>query len=340
MELLENIFEERLANRPYCSDNLNYGLQIRDKCVAEKKRYIQANQPHFLNWLCFDIDYPSVLETTFREKLLPTPNFVIENKVNKHAHLLYGLKTPVCLSDNARVEPINYARAVEFSLKEELKADNSYGGLIIKNPLNDNWKSYSLEKDLWSLDELSEFLVLPNNLPKKSYNYGLGRNCFLFEQARKYAYKQVLLYKISYNEENFYSNILTYVQYLNSQFENPLVLNECLSISKSVSKWTWRNYKKMKSEAEWKDYVAKTHTSEIQSLRGKRNTSEQQSIKGKKGGKANTSEQQSIKGKKSAMIRFENSITKNKPWESMGISRATWYRKNKKENLIHIGNIN
>ena len=76
---LKEIFIDKLANRPYCTDDLNYGLTIRNKLVAKEKKYIQANQPYLINWLCFDIDYPCILETTFEEKFLPAPNFMIVN---------------------------------------------------------------------------------------------------------------------------------------------------------------------------------------------------------------------------------------------------------------------
>ena len=59
------------------------------------------------------------------------------------------------------------------------------------------------------------------------------------------------------------------------------------------------------------------------------NTPEQQAIKGRLGGLANTSEQQSLKGKKgsikSAQVRFEGSNEQLKPWETLGISRRTYY---------------
>ena len=182
---LKELFIEKLSNRPYCSDNLDYGLNIRDKIVAQEKRYIQANQPYVINWLCFDIDYPFVLETTFEDKFLPVPNLMVVNPKNYHSHLLYGLVTGVSCSDNSYVKPLNYLSAIEYSLREELKADNSYGGLIIKNPCHQDWNTYELTKDLWTLPALEEYLKLPSKLPEKAKLLGLGRNCTLFERIKK-----------------------------------------------------------------------------------------------------------------------------------------------------------
>ena len=137
-------FINRLANKPYCSNDLGYGIQIRNKETALSRRYIQANTPFNLSWLCFDIDYPCVLETTFEEKFLPAPNFMIVNPENQHSHLLYGLVTGVSCSDNSYIKPLNYLSAIEYSLREELKADNSYGGLIIKNPCHYLWQTHGL----------------------------------------------------------------------------------------------------------------------------------------------------------------------------------------------------
>ena len=51
-------------------------------------------------------------------------------------------------------------------------------------------------------------------------------------------------------------------------------------------------------------------------------------------GLSNTSEQQSLKGKKgsikSAQVRFEGSNEQLKPWETLGISRRTYYYRQSK----------
>lgn len=107
----------------------------------------------------------------------------------------------------------------------------------------------------------------------------------------------------------------------------------------------WENYYQHllntygETKQQKEDFVKRTHTSEIQSYRGKQNTSEQQSLKGKAnskeqqslkgklGGKSNKSEQQRIKAVKSAQVRYEGSNEQTKPWEAMGISRRTYYRR-------------
>ena len=308
---LKELFSDKLAHRPYCSDNLDYGLAIRNKLVAKEKKYIQANQPFMVNWLCFDVDYSGVLETTFQEKFLPAPNFLIENPENKHSHLLYGLVTGVCSSNHARHHPLRYLASVEYSLRKELKADEGFSGLIIKNPLNDNWNTYEIEKNLWDLGDLADYLTLPKKLPKKAQLVGLGRNCTLFELARKFSYAQITLFRLNSTKEQFHQCIMGYVQTQNTSFSQPLQFNECKSISKSVSNWTWKNYKQRMDDASWHEYVAKTHTPEIQSRRGK----------------------------KSGEVRYEGSNEQLKPWKKLGISRA-WYYRQRQEQKVSLEKFN
>ena len=352
---LGNIFTDRLANKPYCTDNFDYGVQIRDKNVALTRKYIQANTPWQHNCIILDIDYPCVMETTFKEKILPTPNIAVINPKNSHSHLLFFIKTGVYLTDNASIEPIRYAHAIEYSLREAFMADNAYSGLIVKNPFHNYWETLELNEELWSLGDLAEYLTLPKQMPKRENLIGLGRNCILFQLGRKYAYSEVLKQKImGTTKDGFYQIILHFIEQQNQEFPQPLMFNEYKAIAKSISNWTWKHYGD-KTSKQWAMYVKKTHSVEIQSWRGKQNTSEQQSMKGKIGGKNNTSEQQSIKGKigglansseqqsvkgkkhnseeqkakalKSAQIRYEGSKEQLKPWESMGISRRTYYRR-------------
>ena len=113
----------------------------------------------------------------------------------------------------------------------------------------------------------------------------------------------------------------------------------------------WENYYQFllttygDTKQQKEDFVKRTYTSEIQSYKGKQNTSEQQAIKGRLGGRNNTSEQQSLKGKnntseqqrvkalKSAKVRYENSNEKNKPWETLGISRGWYYTQKRLGNI-------
>lgn len=314
---LHKIFKERLPYKPYCTNNLEYGVQIRDKEKALEKLYIQYNPPGKVSVIILDVDYPIDLETTFKEKNLPMPNVIVWNKKNYHAHLFFFIKDPVCTTDNARKKPLVVLSLIEYALRELFQSDEAYSGFIAKNLDNDHWLAVETNKELFDFELFLEYLTLPQKLPKKASVVGLGRNCTLFEVGRKYAYKQVLVHRCTTNKDSFYNDVFSYIDSYNKNFPEPLFYNEVKTLSKSISNWTWKNYKTGMNKEQWDDYVKNTHTSELQAIRGA----------------CNSKEQQSIKGKKSGEIRRKGSAELLQPWIELGISRA-WYYKQKKLGLI------
>ncbi|MEY1549412.1 primase C-terminal domain-containing protein, partial [Providencia manganoxydans] len=125
-------------------------------------------------------------------------------------------------------------------------------------------------------------------------DYGLGRNCQLFEQTRKWAYRAIRQGWPAYDQ--WLQACFERAKAYNFQLLQPLDEKEVWGIAKSIAKWTHSKF----SQESFNDYVLRTHSPEIQSKRGKMS----------KGG-----------GRKSKIGR---------PWLTMGISRATWYRKKDK----------
>ena len=117
------------------------------------------------------------------------------NKINAHAHLVYGLSVPVLLeSDEARVAPMRYLAAVESAFRAALQADEGYSGLITKNPQHPIWRVLRGPTAFYDLGYLAEHVHLEKHLPKqgaKPQEVGLGRNCVLFDFLRLWAYKAV-----------------------------------------------------------------------------------------------------------------------------------------------------
>lgn len=267
------LFATALPAKPYCSDSLDFGLLIRQAKQAIHKRYIQHNKPTEVHWLAFDCDYPNAIEIT-NEGNFPTPNIAVLNPVNGHSHLLYGLEIPVHRTAVARAKPLNYLAKIEYALREGLKADCGYSGLIVKNPLNSHWLTYELNPNSYDLPELADWLALPTKLPAKAQTIGLGRNCTLFERLRRVAYAEVLTHRISGTYEGFKAFLLVQAMALNS-FPSPLPLNEIRSTALSVAKWTWTKYTGRVSDEEF---------SQIQAHRGRQG--------GLKGGRGRTTQDQ------------------------------------------------
>ena len=198
------------------------------------------------------------------------------------------------------MKPLRYAAAVENALRQKLEADAGYSGLICKNPNHGHWKIAVWQPELYTLDWLADFLDLSAANEKEIVaDYGLGRNCTLFNKTRKWAYRAIRQGWPEYEQwlKACYERASAY----NLQFASPLDENEVMGIAKSIAKWTQIKLSKDGFDL----FVKKTHTKEIQSKRG---------MKSKGGGRPVN----------------EKSLTNMAPWFSLGVSRATYYRRLKK----------
>ena len=257
------LFSSTLPKKPYYTDDLISGLSIAKAEIARKARYIQHNGPTHMHWMAFDIDRQGAA-IDWSDRGAPAPNLTVKNQENGHAHALYALDTPIRTAPDGRIGPLRYAAAVEHALCELLGADRGYSGLIVKNPLHKHWQVTEWHHLPYELGELADYLDL--NTPKKPKiivdDYGLGRNCTLFEELRKWAYRAIRQGWPDYRQ--WLDACLTRAQMINLQFHNPLALSEIRATATSVAKWTHKRI----TEGDFEHYVAKTHTPEIQAYRG------------------------------------------------------------------------
>lgn len=186
---LQLTFEERCPIRAYHSDDLTrFGLRVSFAARALKSRFVQVNSRTHKWWLVFDVD-SSTATIDWYDQHAPAPNLIVTNPDNGHAHLIYGLETSVRTADDGSIKAIKYASAIEYALREKLQADAGYSGLICKNPLHPHWRVTCFEPNMYTLDWLASYLDL-TTAPKR-HQYGLGRNCILFDDLRKWAYKAI-----------------------------------------------------------------------------------------------------------------------------------------------------
>lgn len=254
----QQLFIENLPYKPYCTDSLDYGLQIRAAKTALKRRLIQHNKPLSVSWLVFDLDSPhfwSLLES----ETLPAPNLVSFNPENHHCHIYYSLKAPVCRSNVARRKPLRYLAAIEYALREKWTSDVGYTGFISKNPIHPHWETRQFRSEPWELGELADWLVLPKTLPRRGQSVGLGRNCTLFDMLRYWAYDNVLKFRINSSMRAWADTVLRVADSFNS-FPEPLPESEVRATAKSVSNWVWKNYTKRWTDEEF---------SQLQAARGR-----------------------------------------------------------------------
>ncbi|MHC3156304.1 replication initiation protein, partial [Acinetobacter nosocomialis] len=79
-------FFNNLAYKPYCADELLYGLKIRPKKTAINMQYIQGNQPCMLHYFFFDIDRSDAV-MAWHDENLPMPYWTAQTQKNGHAHI-------------------------------------------------------------------------------------------------------------------------------------------------------------------------------------------------------------------------------------------------------------
>ena len=285
-------FPDQIPRRPYCTDDLNYGIRPRGKEIALRCRYIQFDGPATYEWLLFDIDEPGAYYAS-DDANLPPPNVIMVNRENGHAHCAYRLETPVAKHFNARLKPLQFFAAVQRGYTNRLGADKHYVGLIAKNPLHPVWLVEWRRQKPYSLHEMSDWLFDADTRfdPRPEVQFGAGRNVTLFEELRHFAYREVRAIQSAGGDgAAFKARLEAVAQSINLQFEMPLRYSEVRSVVKSAAKWIWRHFSPQGFAA-------------VQSRRGK-----------------------AAMAKRWAGKQIAESI---EPWKILGISRATFYRQKK-----------
>lgn len=241
---LEQIID-KFPNKPYCSDDLHLGLQVRPKHLALLKRYIQPNHPYYTHFFVFDLDYPTAYIDYFYSMVgVPMPNLIVENPDNGHAHYVYQLKTPIYNTNASNDKPIKYGNAVYLALRQALNADANYSGLITKNAVHNHWRTHVLREQPYTLDQLSERLDLTTRQINKEIKIdeavGLGRNCCVFHTVRHWAYVEVRQYRFGKTFNQWLEGVIAQCCSVNAQFTVPMSYNEVKGIAKSIARWVWK----------------------------------------------------------------------------------------------------
>lgn len=237
-----DLFRNTLPKKPYCTNDLKFGLHIRSASNAVKHLYIQPNDPNNTAWLVYDLDRPTA-SIDWQDRHVATPNWIATNMDNGHAHLAYGLGSPVWTQYGKKDPAFRYMASIDVAMTKVLEADPGYSKLICKNPLREDfWKVDLYQTELYDLPWIADYLNLEpykdarRNLPEE----GLGRNCTLFGHVRRWAYQKIREPWLS--EDFFLSAVVEYATGFNAiKFAHPLPYTEIEATAKSIAKWTWRN---------------------------------------------------------------------------------------------------
>jgi len=284
-------FFDHAPHRPYCTNRLDQGLQVRPLRYALAYRYLQANSPAQVWTIVTDIDRDIAAQVSGQDWTLggPEANAIALNPENGHGHALIYLAAGVTRTSAGRLAPLRYLAAIERGLCLAYGGDPAYSGLITKNPISKSWRTIERHGKLWTLDELAAVLDLKASnakafIPEPGEAYGSGRNVSLFHQARFWAYRAIRAFWAPDGLPRWHEAVLKHVEALNGQFPAPLPYSEVKAIAKSIAKWTWR---KITPQC-LRELIERTHTPEQQRARGKRasNQAEIAPLGGKASGEA------------------------------------------------------
>lgn len=248
-------FYQNLAYKPYCSEDLYYGLRVRPKDIAVLKPYIQGNQPSMMHYFFFDIDREEAVLAWF-DADLPRPYWTAQTSKNGHAHICYKLQIPLCTSELGSKKAISYAAKVQAGLASKLGADVGYSHLITKNPFSQEWRTTFWTDQAYTLDYLADFVELPKKLTKRQEASGLGRNCTLFDMTRKWAYTAVRDYLHHHSSLTWEKAVLAHLEALNSEFTEPLPYSEIKATARSIANYCWKKFSHA-GFSEWQSNNAK-----------------------------------------------------------------------------------
>jgi hypothetical protein len=227
---------------------------------------------------------------------VPQPNVIMVNPENGHAHSAYLLSAPVARHSASRVGPLRYFGAVERGIARRVGADRHYAGLIAKNPLHVDWKVEWRREQPYALTELAGSLFDSDMAPDRSAHttLGAGRNVTVFDELRSFAYCEVLKFK---RDDAGIVGLDAFRARLEA-----VALGINTQFPEALNLTEVRAIAKSVAKWTWAHF-SEAAFSRLQSLRVQR--------------------------------RWAGHVAASttKPWESMGISRATYYRRRAKQEI-------
>lgn len=240
-------------------------------------RHIELDPVALRSWIAVDIDHPDAMLKACSGGKTLWPNCVVENPGNGHAHSLWKLESPVAMGDAGRPHPKRYAAHVTSGLNLLADGDRAYNQTLIKNPEHSDWESHWIHDRAFTLGDLHRELDVLGALPTTQATTTpqadnlFGRQHTLFEQLRKWAYRECRYYLDDKNAQGFEFAVKQQAHKMNADyFENGtfhslLPYREVEHTARSIARWVVRNPKLWKSRDEYNETFSK-----IQSARGRR----------------------------------------------------------------------
>lgn len=235
------------------------------------------------------------------------PNIVVYNPIHPERHQAFWLlRDPVhCQPEAQARKPYQFLRAIEAAYDAHYGCDPHFARHIHRNPLSFISDTDWLHERPYTLSELAEPVNLAPAALKRSKARlervieGRGRNCSLFDELRHWAYPQASNAR-AVDYDIWHRQVVTRAIALNG-FEAPLPAAEVYGVARSVAEFVYYRYQPGTGNTDiTPEYRAK------QAERGRRG-----GLISKGGGRPSL----------------------GSPWEKMGISRATYFRRKKSGEL-------
>ena len=136
------------------------------------------------------------------------------------------------------------ASVIARGMTRRLHADPTYSNWLAKNPLHRQWRASWIVGQPFDLVTLLEPLDRDDVRPfaRRSEMVGISRNWEVFEELRRFAYRNVLAYLEMGNPDAWRRHLLEEARAINIGFALPLHLGDLRQIARSVAKWTWRKF--------------------------------------------------------------------------------------------------
>ena len=129
-------------------------------------------------------------------------------------------------------------------MTRRLGADPAYANRLAKNPLHPEWRASWIVGEPYDLATLREPLDNEGTrrFERRLEIAGISRNCDLFAELRRFAYRHVLAFKEMGSFEAWLKRLMDEARELNAGFGTPLSDGELRGVANSTAKWTWRRF--------------------------------------------------------------------------------------------------
>jgi len=311
------------------TDDLGHGHGLEPKALALTRRYVRANTNNRIGFLAFDIDRDDAV-FAWEQANVAAPNAVVVNPNNGHAHLIYQLRSPISTSARSRIDPQVYLDAIARGMMRRLGADPGFRNYLMKNPLHPHWRTWWVQSRPYALHDLAVFLEPEDmQIPARTRDTEFadaGRNCWLTSNLGKYGLRTAWQHRDRGITFEGFGRVLAEKAFeFNQTFEEPLGTNEVLGIVRSVAKWAWRNSTAAAFSEIQRNRARTRRRRNEQTLSSIPNLREKTS--GEVAEILHCSKRNARRNHAVPRAQYEaNSLSRQKPWEALGISRSTYYR--------------